>query len=150
MAIATIPAAGSVATPASQQTSATTGNSSSSSSGGLAGLSTADFLNLFIAQLQNQDPLNPTSSDQFLTQTAQFSQVQGITQLNQNITQMMSLQQITQGADLIGKKVTYQAADGSGSQTGVVSGVSVVNGQAQLNIGSTNVALSQVQSVKAA
>jgi flagellar basal-body rod modification protein FlgD len=133
--------------PTGTATGATPGTSSTKS--GLNSLSTTDFLNLFIKQLQNQDPLNPTSSNDFLTQTAQFSQVQGITQLNQNITQMLSLQQLTQGSDLIGKKVTYLAADGSGSQSGVVSGVSMSNGQAQLTVGSTNVALSQVQTVTA-
>ncbi len=136
-------------TGATNAAQATTTNNSSTS-GGLGGLTTTDFLNLFIKQLQNQDPLNPTSSNDFLTQTAQFSQVQGITQLNQNLTQMLSFQQLTQGADLIGKKVTYLAADGSGSKSGVVSGVGMANGQAQLTVGSTNVSLSQVQNVTAA
>jgi flagellar basal-body rod modification protein FlgD len=137
--------------PTGTTTGAAQGTSTTSSSNsGLNGLSTADFLNLFIKQLQDQDPLNPTSSDQFLTQTAQFSQVQGITQLNQSISQMLSFQQLTQGADLIGKKVTYLASDGSGSQSGVVSGVSLSNGQAQLTVGSAKVALSQVQTVTSA
>jgi flagellar basal-body rod modification protein FlgD len=136
--------------PTGTTTGAASGTSTTNGSdSGLNGLSTADFLNLFIKQLQNQDPLNPTSSDQFLTRTAQFSQVQGITQLNQNISQMLSRQQLTQGADLIGKKVTYVASDGGGSQTGVDSGVSMSNGQAQLTVGSAKVALSQVQNVTA-
>ncbi len=122
----------------------------SASSGGLNGLSTSDFLNLFITQLRNQDPLNPTSSDQFLTQTAQFSQVQGLVQLNQSVSQMLSLQGLTQGADLIGKKVTYLASDGSGSRSGTVSAVGLANGQAQLTVGSATVPLSQVQTVQAA
>ena len=75
MALGTTPAFGVVARPSSTQATG------SANSGGLNGLSTADFLNLFITQLRNQDPLNPTSSNEFLTQTAQFSQVQGITQL---------------------------------------------------------------------
>jgi flagellar basal-body rod modification protein FlgD len=129
---------------AATQAAGTTGTN------GVNNLSTNDFLNLFITQLKNQDPLNPTSSNDFLTQTAQFSQLQGITQLNQNMSNLLSFQQITQGADLIGKKVTYLAADGSGSKSGVVSGVSVANGQAQLTVGSATVPLSQVQSVQAA
>ena len=133
--------------PTTAATGAATGTSATSGSTSGLGLSTSDFLNLFIKQLQNQDPLNPTSSNDFLTQTAQFSEVQGITQLNQNMTQMLSSQQLTQGADLIGKTVSYQAANGSGAQSGTVSGVSLVNGQAQLTVGSTSVPLAQVQSV---
>ncbi len=130
--------------PTTSATSAATGTSSSS---GLNSLSPSDFLNLFVTQLQNQDPLNPTSSDDLLTQTADFSEVQGITQLNQSVTQMLSSQQLTQSAALIGSTVTYQAANGGGAQSGTVSGVSMVNGQAQLTIGSTSVPLAQVQSV---
>jgi flagellar basal-body rod modification protein FlgD len=135
------------ATQTTNSTAQTTNSNSNSSS--LGGLSATDFLNLFITQLKNQDPLNPTSSDSFLTQTAQLSQVQGITQLNQSITQMMTSQQLTQGADLIGKKVTYLTSSSPDKQTGVVSGVSLSNGQAQLTVGSTTVPLSQVQGITA-
>jgi flagellar basal-body rod modification protein FlgD len=143
MAISNVASAAQTTTSTAQTT---TSNSNSSS---LGGLSATDFLNLFITQLKNQDPLNPTSSDSFLTQTAQLSQVQGITQLNQTITQMMTSQQLTQGADLIGKKVTYLSSSDASKQTGVVSGVSVSNGQAQLTVGSATVPLSQVQSITA-
>ncbi|MFN7993821.1 MAG: flagellar hook capping FlgD N-terminal domain-containing protein [Bryobacteraceae bacterium] len=34
------------------------------------------FLQLLVAQMQNQDPMNPQDSSQFLTQLAQFSQVE--------------------------------------------------------------------------
>jgi flagellar basal-body rod modification protein FlgD len=129
--------------------SSTTPTNSTTGSG-IAGLSTVDFLNLLITQLKNQDPLNPTSSDSFLTETSQLANVQGISQLNQNLTQMLSFQQLTQGADLIGKKVTYLTSGSKGTQTGVVSGVSVANGQAELAVGSGTVPLSQVQSVTAA
>ncbi len=120
----------------------------STTSTGLAGISTADFLNLFITQLQNQDPLNPTDSNDFLTQTAEFSEVQGITQLNQNVSQLLSSQQLTQAAALIGQTVTYQPASGGSTQSGTVSAVSMLNGQAQLTIGSSSVPLTQVVSIQ--
>ncbi len=34
------------------------------------------FLNLLVAQIQNQDPLNPTDSSQFVSQLAQFSELE--------------------------------------------------------------------------
>ena len=133
------------AVPSTSGAGSTTTQSSSTT--GLAGLTTADFLNLFITQLQNQDPLNPTNSNDFLTQTAEFSQVQGITQLNQNVSQLLSSQQLTQAAGLIGQTVTYQPSTGS-PQSGQVSAVSLANGQAQLTIGSASVPLSQVVSIQ--
>ncbi|HKI35952.1 MAG TPA: flagellar hook capping FlgD N-terminal domain-containing protein [Gemmataceae bacterium] len=122
----------------------------SSSAGGLAGLTATDFLNLMVTQLQNQDPLNPTSSDSLLTQTSALSQVEGMSQLNTNLSQLLSSQQLTQAAGLIGRDVTYQATGSSTAQSGTVSAVSLVNGQAQLTIGSASVPLSQIQGIKAA
>jgi len=36
------------------------------------------FLNLLVAQIQNQDPLNPTDSTQFVSQLAQFSELEQV------------------------------------------------------------------------
>jgi flagellar basal-body rod modification protein FlgD len=81
-----------------------TSNSSSAASGGNAssgvgGLTMNDFLTLMTAQLQNQDPLNPTDSNQFLSQLSELSTVEGITQLNTSMTtlsdSMLSSQALT-------------------------------------------------------
>ena len=45
------------------------------------------FLNLLVAQLKYQDPLNPTSGTQFLSQTAQLTEVEAMTQLQQEVSQ---------------------------------------------------------------
>jgi flagellar basal-body rod modification protein FlgD len=55
----------------------------SSSTSGLADQST--FLTLLVTQLQNQDPLNPADSTQFVTQLAQFSQLEDLQNINQNV-----------------------------------------------------------------
>ncbi|MCA9057513.1 MAG: hypothetical protein KDA85_03405 [Planctomycetaceae bacterium] len=44
------------------------------------------FLQLFVSQLKNQDPMEPTKQDEFLQQLALFSQVEGTENLNQQIT----------------------------------------------------------------
>lgn len=54
-----------------------------SSTSGLADQST--FLTLLVTQLQNQDPLNPADSTQFVTQLAQFSQLEDLQNINQNV-----------------------------------------------------------------
>ncbi len=54
-------------------------NSNSSSTGGLdasSGASEQVFLQLLVSQMQNQDPLNPTDSTQFVSELAQFSQLE--------------------------------------------------------------------------
>jgi len=46
------------------------------------------FMQLLVAQLQNQDPLNPTDSTQFVTQLAQFQQLEQSVNSGQDIAAM--------------------------------------------------------------
>lgn len=48
------------------------------------------FLKLLIAQMQNQDPLNPMENAEVTSQMAQLSTVTGITQLNETLSALMS------------------------------------------------------------
>jgi len=117
------------------------------SSGALSGINTDQFLQLLVAQLQNQDPLDPVSDRDFINQLATLNTVQGIQSLNANFAEMLKLQQLTQGADLIGKTVTFAPAGGGDPRSGTVSAVSVQDGAFVLNVGSDKVALAQIQNV---
>ncbi len=99
--------------------------------------------------MQNQDPLNPMSPTDFMSQLAQLSTVQGIQQLNTNFSSLMLLQGLTQGTNLIGKNVTYTKPNSTQSTQGVVQSVSVAGGNVALVIGGNTVALSQVQGISA-
>jgi len=46
---------------------------------------TQTFLTLLVAQLQNQDPMNPTDSTQFVSQLAQFSELEQVMGIKQDI-----------------------------------------------------------------
>jgi flagellar basal-body rod modification protein FlgD len=109
----------------------------------------ADFLKLLMAQMQNQNPLNPVSGTDFTTQLAQFSTLQGIQQLNANFSNMLALQGLTQGANLIGKTVTYTTPGSTSTSQGVVQSVNLVGGNVQIVVSGNTVGLAQVQSVTA-
>ncbi|MFC1538586.1 flagellar hook assembly protein FlgD [Candidatus Latescibacterota bacterium] len=49
-----------------------------------------DFLTLLIAQLRNQDPLNPASNTEFIAQLAQFSSLEQMTLMNGNLEKSLS------------------------------------------------------------
>ena len=70
-----------------QATSGTgTSTSSSSSTSSLNSLtSESTFLQLLIAQIQNQDPLNPTDSIQFVGQLVQYSELEQLMGINQGV-----------------------------------------------------------------
>jgi flagellar basal-body rod modification protein FlgD len=66
------------------------------------------FLKLLVAQMQNQDPLNPMDNAQVTSQMAQINTVTGIDKLNTTVqglsTQFMQMQAV-QGAALVGRDV---------------------------------------------
>src|SRR5210317_754089 len=68
-----------------------------------------DFLNLLITQLQNQDPLKPTDSTEFTAQLAQFSSLEQLGNVNENLKQLQDFQASinnSQAVSLIGKEIT--------------------------------------------
>jgi flagellar basal-body rod modification protein FlgD len=67
------------------------------------------FLKLLVAQMQNQDPLNPTDNAQVTTQMAQINTVTGIDKLNttvQSLSGQFAQLQALQGISLVGREVT--------------------------------------------
>jgi flagellar basal-body rod modification protein FlgD len=66
------------------------------------------FLKLLVAQLNNQDPMNPMDNAQMTSQMAQINTVSGITQLNETMKSMssqFSAMQVLQGASMVGREV---------------------------------------------
>jgi flagellar basal-body rod modification protein FlgD len=69
------------------------------------------FLKLLVAQLNNQDPMNPMDNAQMTSQMAQINTVSGITQLNDTMKSMssqFSAMQVLQGASMVGREVLTQ------------------------------------------
>lgn len=67
-----------------------------------------EFLELLVAQLNNQNPLEPQENGEFIAQLAQFSQVEGIEKLNSSMETILSgyqSSQALQASSLVGRKV---------------------------------------------
>ena len=94
-------------------------------------LTTSDFLNMMITQLQNQDPLQPTSSQDLLTQISQIGQLQSATDLQTAIQGLVLQGQIASASSLIGKSV-----EGLDDQNNTIRGV--VN---SINVQGNNISL---------
>ncbi|BBQ81579.1 basal-body rod modification protein FlgD [Klebsiella sp. WP7-S18-CRE-02] len=96
--------------------SAYTDSRASSSTDGVVSSNTASgmntmFMQLLVAQIQNQDPLNPTDGTEYVSQLAQLTQVQSMetmSQLMANSSVLMdNLQTLTTG-NLVGQHVMVQ------------------------------------------
>lgn len=87
------------------------------------------FLQLLVAQLQYQDPLEPAKDTEFIAQLAQFSTLEQMQLLSQSYAN-------SQASSLVGKWIegTYTYGDQTQSVFGLVSGLEYVGGEARLII----------------
>ncbi|MGL1894696.1 MAG: flagellar hook assembly protein FlgD [Spirochaetaceae bacterium] len=81
-----------------------------------------EFLKILITQLQNQDPTKPMEDKEFISQMAQFSSLEQMTNLNSEFSNLASKLSGSQAVTLLGKNVTI--SDLAGNQiTGRVEAV---------------------------
>ncbi len=80
-------------TDVTQGTSTTQANStnSSSTSSTNSTLGKNDFMNLLIAQMKNQDPMNPMDNQQFVAQLATFSSLEQLMSINAAVTKLAGI-----------------------------------------------------------
>jgi len=84
------------------------------------------FLKLLIAQLKNQDPTKPIDATEYISQIANFSNVEQAVQTNAKLDALMTSFALTQADGVIGRTIT----SANGEITGTVTGVRVVSGGA--------------------
>jgi len=113
---------------------------------GLNALDADAFMKLLIAQLQNQDPTNPTSNEDMLAQISQMRSLQSNVQLTDTLTSLGVGQQLSAASAMIGKLIAATNDNGD-PVTGQVSSVIVQNGTAYLQVGDQGIKLSQVTEV---
>jgi flagellar basal-body rod modification protein FlgD len=126
-----------------------TANSATPSS---ASISEQNFIQLFVSDLQFQDPMEPLDNSQFLTQLSQFVGIEQQSEEVTGINNLLTLGASEQPLDLLSHTVEIANADGS-TTTGTVTGVQYSTNGAQLTVTAsgnnvlTNVNLSQIQVV---
>jgi flagellar basal-body rod modification protein FlgD len=98
-----------------------------------------EFLTLFTAQLQNQNPLEPVKNEAFVAQLAQFSQLEALTNMQGSLDKFvtsMSGERMLGSASLIGKKVAV-----TDTPTQLTSG-GVIDGSIDLPMGASGIQVS--------
>jgi flagellar basal-body rod modification protein FlgD len=91
---------------------------------GFQSLTPSDFIQMMVTQLENQDPLDPTNSQDILSQMSEIGSLQSSTQLQTTLTGLTLQNQIGSASSLIGK--TVQGTDSNNNPlTGTVSSVSI-------------------------
>lgn len=126
------------ATNASNTTN-TTGASKANSSQSSLPINQDQFLEMLMAELKNQNPMNPNSSDpmQFVTELAQFTEVEQATNTAESTSTIASGQNTATAIALIGHNVTYTDPTSGNPTTGVVQSVEFTSSGPTLTINGT-------------
>ncbi len=109
-----------------------------------SGINQQQFLELLVAQLKNQDPLNPMDQQEQIAQLAQFSTVEGIEKLNASFSQMLNMQMLTSSSNMLGATVEYSSESSLLPVTGTVERIATQNGSLQLTINGEQVPIKNV------
>lgn len=133
---------------------ATASSVSQTSTGAAKGIQDLDlnkFIDLMIAELQNQDPLNPLDNNQMLQQITQIREIGASDKLKTTLDSVLVGQNLTTASSMIGKHVSALADDNSNVE-GVVDSASVAvddngNRTVRINIGDQAVKLTNVRQV---
>lgn len=99
---------GEIVTSASQESLSSARNTTST------GMDKDAFLQLLVAQMKYQDPMEPTSNTEYIAQYAQFSQVEALNNMSQNM-------ELSRYSSFVGKEVVI-ASEGSDGKTSEVRG----------------------------
>lgn len=106
------------------------------------------FMSLLLAQLRNQNPLEPMQDKDMMAQFTQLNSLQELQKMESMFEQMSTSNQLGNAAGLIGKSVKVAGDDGE-DITGVVTGVTFSGGKIMLNLGDKQVPLDSLISVTA-
>lgn len=104
-----------------------------------------DFLNLLVAQMTNQDSMNPMENTEFVAQLAQFSSLQAMSKLSEISAQ-------SQATSLIGKTVVMAKYNDKGEfviKEGKVEKVTIHSGETSIYVGGIAYEMSNLMEVKA-
>jgi flagellar basal-body rod modification protein FlgD len=132
-------------TPAVSFTQPTSSPSTSSSSS-----TTFDkdaFLKLLVAQMRYQDPSKPMDGTEFIAQSAQFTTVEALQNLQTSQNELLAYQSVLLSSSLVGKTVTGTTMDGS-NISGQVSGVHIVGGSALVQVDGKSVPVTSITDIQ--
>nr|WP_315024656.1 flagellar hook capping FlgD N-terminal domain-containing protein [uncultured Aminipila sp.] len=121
-------------------------------------MQTMDWLTLLVAQLKNQDMNNTTDTSEMTSQMAQYSQIQAMNDMVSMQEEIYASNNTSYATSLLGKNVTVASIETSKDSTGkttdklittkgVISGVTLFEGEPIIYIGDKKFSLSQIMIV---
>jgi flagellar basal-body rod modification protein FlgD len=135
-----------MSTISSNYSSSSSTSSTSTTTDAYESLDVSDFVTLMMTQLQNQDPLDPTSNAELMAQISQIGQMQNNSTMKDLLTNLSLQNQIGSAGGLIGKSVT--GIQDKQNVSGTVSSVSIADSKVSLVLDDgTNLAMENVTAI---
>jgi flagellar basal-body rod modification protein FlgD len=107
----------------------------------------SDYMNLLLAQLQNQNPLEPMDNSEMSAQLTMLSQLEQLENMQITFADVLESQQTSQASDLIGKEISFYAQDSQEVMSAIVERVINVDGEPHVVAGGYELALDGVLSI---
>jgi flagellar basal-body rod modification protein FlgD len=106
------------------------------------------FIQLLVAELQNQDPMSPMSNTEILQQISQIRAIESNTRLTTTLESVLLGQNVSTASSLLGRTISG-LTDGASAEkvTGKVDSVTVANGAAKLHVGDKTISLKNVAEI---
>jgi flagellar basal-body rod modification protein FlgD len=107
------------------------------------------FLKILVTQLQNQDPTNPQKDGEFVSQMAQLSVLEQLSNLNGSLSAYLeSGNNISQYSYVLGNQVTWINPESGEPESGIVTGINYKDNQIYFKIGDQEVLSSAIVSME--
>ena len=129
----------------STTTAASSTNSTSAVTTATNDLGKDAFLKLLIAELSNQDPLNPMEDREFISQMATFSSLEQMQNMNSTLNSIAEVNKFS-AANYVGKAVAFTNDDGK-QVAALVNAVWFDNGKTILDTTEGEIALEKVEGI---
>ena len=105
------------------------------------------FLKLLVTQLRHQDPTRPMEDKEFVSQMAQYSSLEQMRNLNNEMKNLIQSSSSSQAFNLLGKEVDAIIPETKTRIRGEVSSVFFQEGQIMLRVGNTAIGLGDIEAV---
>ena len=109
-------------------------------------MDSAMFMKLLVAQLRNQDPSSPMSTNDMMAQQTQMASLEQLTNMSTTSGEQFALTMRMAAMNVVGKSVSYTGSDGS-VVSGTATGASFAKSVPTINVGGTSVNLDSILSI---
>jgi len=106
------------------------------------------FIELLVAELSNQDPMQPMTNQEMLQQVTQIQEIASNKQLSSTLESVMLGQNVGTAANMIGRTIMGMTDEGD-PVTGAVDRISIVDGVPQVHVGPYSVRMENISDIYA-